>query len=166
MIDYHYLKQLIALVLIFAIAFQINIFLHSQDSHKYMLSKFQKAVDAYISGKIHESKGILNRTISYIEKKKLAMNDLLGKCYLLLGACYEKEGYGELAEKNYREAIDKYNIKKIDGVDVQSLPIYKKVLSGEVEQEQSTNVIQGLRKKKKIRINLTTIMEYYYVFVK
>jgi hypothetical protein len=68
----------------------------------------------------------------------------LGKCYLLLGAIYEKGGDSILAEANYRKAKELYGIKSIDGVDLENLFIYKEVVKG-------TRIIakEGKTKKKK-----------------
>ncbi len=120
-------------MVIIAIIFQGSIFLHSQQNDE-IISQFDKAVNAYISGQDDSSKVRLERVISNIQAKRLEVEkkDILGKCYLLMGAISEKKGETLLAEENYRKTKE-YGGESIPGVDLNGLPIYKRVVKGEID---------------------------------
>ncbi len=97
---------------------------------KLLLSQFDKAIEAYISGQYDSSKKRLERVTDSIKAKHLEVEkkDILGKYYLLIGAISEKRGETLRAEENYRRAKGEYGIEAINGVDLNSLPIYKSIL--------------------------------------
>ena len=125
------LKKTIATAVIGAFLFQLTIGLPAQ-SEEEILNQFQKAKNRYANGQYVNAKTRLERVISIIIEKNITRNYILGGCYLLLGAIYEKEGSVFLAEENYNKAKD-YGITKVEGVDLATLDLYKKyVLSGGV----------------------------------
>ena len=129
---YKNLKKFIAITVIIAFAFQSDIFLHSQRKDEFK-RQFDKAKEAYINGQYDSSEIRLERTISIIKEKKLERKNILGQCYLLLGAIYEKKGESLLAEENYRRAKEEYGVVSIEGVNFDNLEIYKRVVKGEIE---------------------------------
>lgn len=142
------LLRTIALMVIVAFFFQSNISLYSKTGDE-LGHQFLKAKNEYINGQYIGSKNRLERLIGIINEEGLDRKDILGKCYLLLGAIYEKEGNERLAEENYRRAKDVYGIQAIDGVDLESLKIYRKVVKGTTKgQISKENKKEGGRKKK------------------
>jgi hypothetical protein len=91
----------------------------------------------------------IERIINIIIEKNIPRSDILGGCYLLLGAIYEKEDKNILAEENYQKAKETYGIMLVEGVDLDSLPLYRKVVKGEREPSQGTIEKEGEKKKKK-----------------
>ncbi len=90
---------------------------------------FEKAKKDFINGNYVDARSRLKRTIKIINKEPSGQEEILGKCYLLLGIIYEKEGEDLiLAEKNYRKAKEEYKTVSIYGVDFKKLPIYKKIM--------------------------------------
>jgi hypothetical protein len=120
------LKKLISIVVIIAFFFQCEIFLYPQGGGD-IVKQFQKAKIEYNNGQYVNSRNRLERIIGTIKGKGLDNKNILGKCYLLLGAIYEKEEKILLAEENYRKAIADYSIDAIDGVGFKELTIYKRV---------------------------------------
>jgi tetratricopeptide (TPR) repeat protein len=94
--------------------------------------QFNIARDEYADGKYLNAKERLERIIGIIHEKSLTRDDIMGKCYLLLGAVYEKENKELLAEENYQKAKAEYDTSSIDGVDdLARLTIYRRVVKGE-----------------------------------
>jgi tetratricopeptide (TPR) repeat protein len=120
----------ISLIVIFTFLFQSELFMYSATVDE-LNHQFLKAKNEYINGQYIGSKNRLERLIGIINEEGLDRKDILGKCYILLGMIYEKEDKVLLAEENYRRAKDIYSIQAIDGVDLESLKIYKKVIKGE-----------------------------------
>lgn len=120
----------IAIMVIFTFLFQSELLLYSKTVDE-LEHQFLKAKNEYINGQYIGTKNRLERLIGIINEEGLDRKDILGKCYLLLGAIYEKEEKVLLAEENYRKADNVYGIQAIDGVDLQSLKIYRKVVKGE-----------------------------------
>ena len=79
----------IALVVIFTFLFQSELFLYSTTGDE-LNHQFLKAKNEYNSGYYSGSKNRLERLIDIINEDGLARKYILGKCYLLLGAIYEK----------------------------------------------------------------------------
>jgi tetratricopeptide (TPR) repeat protein len=128
------LKKFIATVVIVAFIFQSNIFLLSQEKDE-ILTQLEKSKEAYINGQYDSSKVRLERAIGIIKRKKLERKNILGQCYLLLGAIYEKKGETNLAEENYRRAKDEYGVESVPGANLDHLPLYKKIVKGEIDIE-------------------------------
>ncbi|NIM14790.1 MAG: hypothetical protein GTO45_22610, partial [Candidatus Aminicenantes bacterium] len=128
------LKKLISIVVIIAFVFYTDVILYSQQGDD-ITRQFQTAKTEYNDGKYVNSKNRLERVIGTIKEKKLEVErkDILGKCYLLLGAIYEKEGETLLAAENYRKAKEKFGVESIEGVDLDERPIYKRVVKGEID---------------------------------
>lgn len=140
------IKKVISIVVIGAFVFQMNICLHAQ-SEGEIFSQFQKAKNRYLNGQYVNAKTRIERIISIIIEKDIPRRDILGGCYLLLGAIYEKENKSILAEENYRKSIEEYGIMLVEGVDLDALPMYRKVVKG--EEDSSDGVIENEGKKKK-----------------
>lgn len=135
--DYHKnLKKFISTVVIVAFTFQSNIFLHSQEKDEDLI-QLEKSIAAYLAGQDDSSKMRLERLIGTIKAKGLELKkkDILGKCYLLIGAISEKKGETNLAEENYRRAKDEYGVESVPGTNLDDLPLYKKVVKGEIDIE-------------------------------
>ncbi|UCH96665.1 MAG: hypothetical protein JSV88_07390 [Candidatus Aminicenantes bacterium] len=128
------LKKFIATVVIVAFIFQSNIFSLYQEKDEDLI-QLEKSIDAYLAGQDDSSKIRLERLIGTIKAKGLEVEkkDILGKCYLLIGAISEKKGEILLAEENYRKAKEEYGVEAIEGVDLDGLTIYKKVVKVEIE---------------------------------
>lgn len=124
--NYRNLEKVIAMVVMAAFLFQVNISsnLHAQ-SKEELDKQFDRARQRYIDGLYVNARARIERLISIIEKRP-DQKELLGQCCLLLGAIYEKEGEARLAEENYRKAKE-YGIKTIKDVDFGGLPLYKKI---------------------------------------
>ena len=122
----------IAIVVMGAFLFHVNISsnLHAQ-SEEELVKQFHRARQRYINGQYINSKVRIERIISIILETNVDRNDILGQCYLLLGAIYEKEGKPILAKENYSKAKDKYNITSVEDVDLCSLPLYRKLVKCE-----------------------------------
>ncbi|MCU0288526.1 MAG: Ig-like domain-containing protein [Acidobacteria bacterium] len=127
------LRKLIALIIIFAFVFQADLFLFTQEDDD-VNNQFELTKSQYINGQYGELKGRLERLLGTIFEKHLEeeKKDILGACYLLLGAIYEKEGGASLAEENYGKAKE-YGVESIDGLDLNVLPMYRIVIKGDID---------------------------------
>lgn len=119
----------IALIVIVTFFFQNNIFLFSKSDDE-LGGQFGKAKNEYMKGQYLGSKFRLERVIGIINEQGPQRKDILGKCYLILGAIYEKENKPLLAKENYLRAKG-LDIRVIPGVDLDSLDIYRQVVKGE-----------------------------------
>jgi hypothetical protein len=125
--NYRHIKKIILIVMMGTFLFQMTIWLHAQ-SEGEIVRQFQKAKNRYLNGQYVNAITRIERIISIIIEKDISRNDILGGCYLLLGAIYEKEGKQFLAEENYRRAAGEFGIMKVEGVDLESLTLYKKIV--------------------------------------
>jgi hypothetical protein len=125
--NYRHIKKLILIVVMGTFLFQLNIWLHAQ-SEGEIVRQFQKAKSKYLNGQYVNAKTRIERIISIIIEKDISRGDILGGCYLLLGAIYEKVGKPDLAEENYRKATGDCGIMKVEGVDLESLTLYGKIV--------------------------------------
>ncbi|MGD2084664.1 MAG: Ig-like domain-containing protein [Candidatus Aminicenantes bacterium] len=148
MMNYRHIRKIISIVVIAAFLSQMNICLLAQ-SEGEIVRQFQRAKDRYLNGQYVNAKIRIERIISIIIEKDIPRSDILGGCYLLLGAIYEKEDKNILAEENYQKAKETYGIMLVEGVDLDSLPLYRKVVKGERESSQGTIEKEGEKKKKK-----------------
>jgi hypothetical protein len=149
MIDYKKTRKIISIMVIVAFVchFHSDIFLHAQETDE-LLTLINKATIDYNNGQYKDSKDKIELVIGIITEEGLDNKDILGSCYLLLGAIYEKEGKAPLAQENYRRAKDEYGIIKIYGIDLDRLPIYKKIVKeGIIEKD-------GKKRKKKFPVLL------------
>jgi hypothetical protein len=148
MSEYKNLKKIISIVMVIAFICNIQggISLHSQELDD-LEKQFNKAKQAYIEEKYSESIQRIERITDYIKENK-ERKDLLGKCHLLLGAIYEKQGDGKKAEENYLIAKND-GIKSIDGIDLENLEIYRKIVKGEEKptEEKLPKVIEKTKEK-------------------
>lgn len=125
------------MVVIILFVFQTEVFLAENEDK----GKFENIISEY-------QRGIYRTLISSIEglikltDDKEENYDFLGKCYLLIGAIYEKEKNTLLAEENYSKAKNKYKVVSIAGVDLDALPIYNRIVKCIIQKEAS-------KKKKK-----------------
>jgi hypothetical protein len=149
MVDNKNLKKFISVIVIIAFIFQIDLFLCPQ-SQDELARKFHKARNAYINGQYISSRNSIERIIGIIKEKGLERKEILGECYLLLGAIYEKEDKPILAEENYRKAKKEYGTQSVKGVNLEDLEIYRRIVQekepqtkGKIEKEK-----KRIRKKK------------------
>jgi len=142
------LKKFITLIVIVGFFWQMTISLPAQ-SEEEIDRQFQKAKARYLSGQYVNAKTRIERIINIIIGRNISRNDILGGCYLLLGAIYEKEDKEVLAEENYHKAKEDFGMMLVSGVDLNSLPLYRKIVKGEVQVPQGTIEKEGNKKKKK-----------------
>lgn len=124
---------------------------------------FEKAKNEFISGAYETSKEKVEKIIDDLKTNNIDRRDLFGRCYLLLGANYEKEGKINLAKKNYQQAIDLYGIALIEGVDLLKLPTYKKVAKEishvEVFEKAKNEYLAGKGDRERYKIAETRLKE-------
>jgi predicted SpoU family rRNA methylase len=148
MINYRHIKKIIAIIVIAAFFSQMNLCLHAQ-SEGEIVRQFQRAKERYLNGQYVNAKTRIERIISIIIEKDIPRGDILGGCYLLLGAIYEKEDKSTLAEENYQKAKETYGIMLVEGVDLDPLSLYRKIVKGEREFPPGMIEKEGDKKKKK-----------------
>ncbi len=148
MINYKKNSKFISIMVIVAFVchFHRDIFLHAQGVDEL----FNRAKSAYNNGKYKESIEKLEIAIGIITEdpeESLNKKEILGGCYLLRGAIYEKDENVSLAKDNYRRAKEEYGVESIEGIDWDSLLIYKRLVKGIIAKE-------GGRRKKKFPVLL------------
>jgi streptogramin lyase len=141
MINDKNLRKMISLIVIVAFAFYFHsdILLFAQEEDE-LLKLFENARNAYVNGQYVDAQDKIEVVIGYIldEKKELEKKDVLGQCYILLGAIHEKQGREKLARKNYQKAKE---VKSIPGIDFKELSLFKEIFN--------KGVIVGPEKKPK-----------------
>lgn len=123
-----FFKKAVALVVIYAFLVHLVMILPGQ-SEDELNRQFEKAKERFNSGQYANTKAVLERIIGIIDGKDISNRGILGKCYLLLGAVYEKEEISSTAEENYKRAKDDFMTTFIEGVDLGALPVYRKVMN-------------------------------------
>ena len=123
----NYNKKVIAIIVIIAFMLQSGGFVFPQAEDE-IIKQFRKALDGYENGQYKTSKERLNRLVDIIKEKELERKRILGQCYLLLGAIFEKEGNTGEAETYYQKALMEYGIDAIEGIDLSKLPVYYKLM--------------------------------------
>lgn len=141
------LKKLIAILVMIAFVFQMNLFLHSQREDE-IVRQFRVAKDSYMKGDFDNARRRIQRIIAIIIERQVEMREILRQCYLLMGAIYEKEKKPDLAEENYRKAREIEGRKLVDEVDLENLPIFRKIIKGE-PSDKGVIVKPGEKKGKK-----------------
>lgn len=145
-------KKAIALVVIAAFALQMHIPLHPQVEAE-IVKQFQRAKTWYLNGKYDDARMRIERVIDIINEKNTYRKDILGMCYLLLGAIAEKQNKPLPAQENYLKARGVYGITLVDGVDLEGLSLYKIMVKGEPPPSSSSRdgkiEKEGAKKKKK-----------------
>jgi hypothetical protein len=126
------LRKLISMVVIIAFVFYSDIFVYSQSGGD-IAKQFQRAKDEYNNAQYVNARNRIERIIGTIKDKGQEKKDIIGACYLLLGAIYEREGNTILAEENYRRVKKEYGVESIAGVDLNGLAIYRRVVKGEID---------------------------------
>jgi len=139
-------KKFISAVIISFFLFYINTGLLAQ-SEDEIVNQFKKVIDGYNSGQYSSARIRLERVINIIITKKIARNDILGGCYLLLGAISEKEEKPLAAKENYRKAKNTYDVTRVYGVDLSPLPLYKEIVMG--VSPSTKGIIEKEKKVKK-----------------
>ncbi|MCX6584566.1 MAG: Ig-like domain-containing protein [Candidatus Aminicenantes bacterium] len=122
--------KLISLLVLIAFAFYSDIFVYSQSGGD-IVNQFQMAKEEYQKGQYVSAKTRVERIIGTIKGQGQDKKDILGSCYLLLGAIYEENGEQLLAEENYRRAKEEYGVESIEGAALENLIVYKKIIKGE-----------------------------------
>jgi len=135
--NYGHIKKIISIVVMGTFLFHMNVWLHAQ-SEGEIVRQFQRAKDRYLNGQYINAKTRIERVISIIIEKDISRSDILGGCYLLLGAIYEKEGKQFLADENYRKATGDCGIMKVEGVDLGALNLYRKIIKGGIIVQPGT----------------------------
>jgi hypothetical protein len=146
--NYRHIRKIISVVVIAAFLSQMNICLLAQ-SEGEIVKQFQRAKDRYLNGQYVNAKTRIERIINIIIEKDIPRSDILGGCYLLLGAIYEKEDKNILAQENYQKAKETYGILLVEGVNLDPLPVYRKIVKGEREPSPGMIEQEGKKKKKK-----------------
>jgi tetratricopeptide (TPR) repeat protein len=138
---------------------QLNTVLFSQ-CEADIVNQFQFAKLRYVKEQYGNAQQRLLRLLEIIAEKEFDRKDIVGMCYLLLGAIYEKDNKLEAAQESYRKTIDVYGITLVDGVDLEALPIYRKIVKGEgqvppgYETDKGTIEKVGHKKKGKKKVSL------------
>ncbi|MDQ1350396.1 MAG: hypothetical protein QG657_697 [Acidobacteriota bacterium] len=143
------LRKLISIAVIIAVVFYGDLFVYSQGGGD-VVKQFQLAKEEFNKGQYVNAKYRIERILGTIKGQGQEKKDMFGACYLLLGAIYEKEGTMSLAEENYRRAKEEYSVESIAGVDLNSLPIYNRVVKRKIDTEPSLSPI----------LNYIMIMEF------
>jgi len=146
--NYRHIRKIISVVVIAAFLSQMNICLLAQ-SEGEIVKQFQRAKERYRNGQYVNAKTRIERIINIIIEKDIPRNDILGGCYLLLGAIYEKEDKNMLAQENYQKAKETYGILLVEGVNLDPLPLYRKIVKGEIKSPPDMIQKEGKKKKKK-----------------
>ncbi|MCP5045905.1 MAG: hypothetical protein GY940_01950 [bacterium] len=141
-------RKCVALLIMVAFLFQLNVTGYAQ-SEDDIVRQFHRARDGFANGQYMKTRQRIERIVGIIGVNRVDRKDILGMCYLLLGAIYEKESKPILAEENYLKARDTYGITLVDGVDLETLEIYRKILKGEGQPDPSQGTIEKEGKKKK-----------------
>jgi hypothetical protein len=141
------LKKFIASLVMIAFVFQVNVFLHSQREDE-IVRQFRVAKDSYKKGDFDNARTRIQRIIAIIVERQVEMREILRQCYMLLGAIYEREKKPDLAEENYRKAREISGIKLVDEVDLENLPIFRKIIKRE-SSEKGVITKPGEKKKKR-----------------
>jgi formylglycine-generating enzyme required for sulfatase activity len=137
-------RKLTAFCVIIAFVCQVSLF--SVPSEDEVIKQLSRAKASYLKKNYGTAKKRVEKIIAVINEKKINRPDILGQCYLLLGAIYESEAEPlRLAEENYRKAKEKYGMLLVEGVDLESLALYRRVVKGEGEKR----IIEGPPKEKK-----------------
>lgn len=143
------IKKAIALVVIAAFALQMHIPLHPQVEAE-IVKQFQRAKARYLNGQYDDARMRIERVIDIINEKNTYRKDILGMCYLLLGAIAEKQNKPLPAQENYLKARGVYGITLVDGVDLEGLSLYKIIVKGEPPPSRDGKIEkEGAKKKKK-----------------
>lgn len=149
-------KKAIALVVTAAFVLQMHIPLHPQVEAE-IVKQFQRAKARYVNGQYDDARMRIERVIDIINEKNIYRKDILGMCYLLLGAIDEKQNKPLPAEENYLKARGVYGITLVDGVDLEGLALYREKVKGESSPPSRDGKIEkeGAKKKKKFPWLLT-----------
>lgn len=153
MINYKNFRKIVSIVIIIAFVFyfQSNILLHAQDQNvDEILDEFTRAKNDFSNDEFENLKKRIDRLFKHIIENKNGpffnhkrKKEVLGQCYLLLGAIDEKEGDIDAAKKNYQTAIVKYDTETVYGIDLNNLPIHKRTLIEERFKKAKRNYLQG-----------------------
>lgn len=168
-------KKTIAAAVIFAFLFQTGGFLYPQGEDE-IARQFNKARDSYVNGRYFNARNRLERLIGIVKEKRLERKEVLGKCYLLLGAVWEKEENITLAEENYRKAKNDFDVRIVDGAGLENLEIYTRIMAepdpvpagGTIEKEGRVKK----KKKKKfpwvwVAVGVIAVgVAVYFLFIK
>ena len=142
------LRKAIAMAAIFALVFQMDILMNAQSVGE-IERQFQVAKNLYNDGKYDDSRLRIGRLLDVINEKGIDSKYIRAQCYLILGAICEQESNPGCAEENYRIAGET-GITKVDGVNLDSLELYRKIVKGEVPPTDERVIVgEGTKKKKK-----------------
>jgi len=131
------LKKIISLVIIIVLVFEADLFIYSQENN-LVKKQFQEALGEYKRGQYNSSKQKLEDLIKNADKSpsEKEKKEILGKCYLLLGAISEKKGDTKAAEDYYQRAIGDSGIETVAEINLDELPAYKRVkITAQVEKD-------------------------------
>lgn len=124
------LKKWIASFVIAAFCLQMNLMLCPQREDD-IVKQFQKAKNMFLSGEYPDARKRVEMIIDVIDGKWAEMKTILGKCYLLLGAIYERENDLQSAKENYRKAREIYTTMFLEDVELKDFPLYREIIKGE-----------------------------------
>ncbi len=144
-------KKIISIALIVSFLCYFDGLLFSRASDEVM-RQFEKARARFVNGQYVDARNRLERLTAIIHEKGLDRENVLGKCFLLLGAIYEKEEKKQMAEENYAKARDIYDVRTVEGVNLEDLLIYRRVVKGEIPDTAGLIEKDGklrVRKKRK-----------------
>jgi hypothetical protein len=135
----------IAIFVIIALVFQIEIFINAQRVDE-IEQQFQVARELFNRGEYESAGQRLERLMVVMSEKGLESNYIMGQCYLLQGAIFEKKDQPQKAEEYYLKAVD-IGITKVEGAELDALELYRRIVKG----EKPSGIIEaeGRKKKKK-----------------
>ena len=140
--------KMISIFVIIALVFQMELFINAQRVDE-IEQQFKLVRELYNRGEYGSARQRLERLIIVMGEKGLESKFIMGQCYLLRGAIFEKKNQPEKAEESYLKAVD-IGIAKVDGVDLDALVIYRQIVKGEKPVDNGGVIAaEGKKKKKK-----------------
>lgn len=152
------IRRTVTVWIIICFLFQIEFIPLISQNEDEIARQFLKAKEQYIEKQYPDARSRLERIIAVISEKGMERNDILGKCYLLLGALCEMENENTLAEKYYKQALEDYAASKVEDIDLEGFSLYRKIIKGEVEKPEIKVIEQPVKvppKKRKFPWLLT-----------
>lgn len=167
-------KKWIVYLICFLFVFQAEYFITGQTEDE-IVRQFYSLRDQYLNGQYYNARKRIERLIGIITERQIDRRDIMGQCYLLLGAISEKEASPQMAEELYGKARDEYGMVKVDGVMLETLDIYRRVIIGPPAPVQPLNGSvekEGLKKERKkfpwliVAAGAVVLGVVYFLFLK
>lgn len=130
-------RKIVSLLVIVALLLYMNVPLPGQTTNGDIETQLGKARNEYNNELYNLVEFRCLRVISTLSDRKETNFRTLGQYHILVGAVMEKEKHIEGARKHYIIARDKYDTRRVDGVNLDDLPIYQNECNpgGKIEKE-------------------------------